>query len=260
MISALLSAITKDVLSFIEGESFFALSAEERRLKLEQSVGVSCPRGIQAYLLQVTEQLFLEDVQSLVSVLASAKELAGPLTVQSNVRAYDLQRDRSDLAGLSVEFWSDLQALLGEIQVKGDQDSRQNAFVAAIATVLTEEVADVFDRGSVQPSHRVGPETRNYLTFTLRTGRVTECEHRIQTFLRDQTGVASPVIQSPSPLSPEEKTGFRSVLRDRYPGSYAVFEVEPSLGGGIRLFVNGRLLDESWMTRIAHLLATLDVR
>lgn len=260
MISALLSAITKDVLSFSGGESFFALPAEERRLKLEELVGASCPRAIQAYLLGVPEQAFFEDVQSLVSVLASAKELVGPLTVQSNKQVYDLQSDRSDLAGLSEEFWSDVQALLGEIQNKGDQNERQNGFVSAIATVLTEEVADVFDCGSVHSSHHIGPETRDYLTFVLTTGRVADCEHRIQAFLRDQTGVASPVIQSPSPLSPEEKAGFRSVVRDRYPGSYAVFEVEPSLGGGIRLFVNGRLLDESWMTRIAHLLATLDVR
>jgi F0F1-type ATP synthase delta subunit len=258
MISSLLAALTKDVLSIVRTGEFFALSLEGRREKIEQDAGLSYPTALSAYLTNVSEQVFVEDMKSLSSSLAAGKESMGSFLVPVRTGLYPVKNDSPTQDGLSAEFWSDIQALLTTIEASGDQEVRSNTFVDAVRMVFAEEIADVIDLEAVS-SKFIGPETAAFLEAAFRTGRGEALTRGLQVFLREQGEGVSPVIQSPSPLSPNEKRSFRTFLRERYPGSFTVFEVEPSLGGGIRLFVNGTLFDESWMTQVAHLLTTMTV-
>ena len=259
MLSTLLAACVKDILSLVRTESFFACSSDERRARVKRVMHAGYPQALAEYLIKVSEQSFVEELQSILPIVTSAKGLADSRIVRSLATQLPVQSTSSADEALSVEFWSDLQALLSEIGTVGEQEARQNQLVHAFAEVLTQEIAGAFDQESTQ-AQTLGPAVSEFLEHVFTTGRSIELGYQIQKFLREQFEVASPVIQSPSPLSSKEKSEIRSVLRKRYTGSFPVFEVETSLGGGLRIFVQGTLLDESWMTQITRLLTDLAVR
>ncbi len=271
MLTTLLSAFLKDAVVTARAEAFFALPSVKRGAEVEKILGTMYPRAMREYLETVAPEAFVADVQALLPVITASHGVPGHLlesTKETSLGEYRLdlpplpstssKGGKVDPAAvpLSEEFLSDIRALLQQIVQSTDMERRPNGFVQAFARALAAEVADAFDRGSVWSS---SPATQAayMVEHVLKTGRVVEVGREIQRFLQEQVEVASPTVQSPLPLSASEQASMRATLRERYPGSFPLFEVEPSLGGGLRLFYKGELLDESWMTHIARVFTHL---
>lgn len=253
MIAALLAAFTREILSVTRTEEFFALPSAQRQKKVQQALGVRYPQAMCSYLSNCSEQEYVEDIRSLLPLLVSIKGVPKRHVVEGSSIAPIVQKTNAK-DGLSEEFWSDLRSLLTGIEAAGEGEARDNRFIRAYAQTLSEEVADALDQVSID-DQVFGSQTHGLLTSFVETGREIDLGYEIQTFLREQMGVASPVIQSPQPLTSQEKQQIRSVLREQYQGSFVVFEVEASLGGGLRLFYQGTLFDESWMTQMSRVFA-----
>lgn len=67
------------------------------------------------------------------------------------------------------------------------------------------------------------------------------------------------VVQSPLTLSAEQRVAIRAALAAKFPEAYPTFSVDKSLLGGIRLFINGKLIDRSWQHTVRHLLQSLSI-
>lgn len=266
MVTTLLSAFLKDAVTAARAEAFFDLSRakREKEKEIEKVLGAGYPRAIGEYLAAISPEDFVADVRGLLPVITASHGVPGHLlesTKETSIGEYRLDlpavSSRSASAKsvdpaaiqLSEEFLSDVRALIQEIARDTTVERRPNGFVQAFARALSEEVADAFDRGSAWSSQT---EAARVLDHLLKTGRALEVGREIQHFLQEQMGIASPTLQSPLPLSAAEHASMRATLRTRYPGSFPLFDVEPSLGGGLRLFYKGELLDESWMTHIAR--------
>lgn len=270
MLATLLSAFLKDTVTTARAEAFFALSRAQRAKEIEKGLGATYPRAMRDYLATISSADFVADVQGLLPVMTASHGVPGHLleaTKETGLEEYQLDLPAAPspsssknvdpaLVSLSSEFLSDVRALLQDIVRDTATERRPNGFIQAFAAALAVEAADALDRGSVWSS---SPSTEAALAMEhlLKTGRALEVGREIQHFLQEQVGIASPTVQSPLPLSVSDQVEMRATLRERYPGSFPLFEVEPSLGGGLRLFYKGKLLDESWMTHIARVFAHL---
>lgn len=270
MLTALFSACVADTLSVVRTQAFFESSPAERRERLEQAC---LPRAIRGYAEGVSADVFMTDIKALFPLLTSAKGIPGRLlesAQETQFESYKLEIPGSapakeagrtgtgmDVARveLSAEFLSDMNELLREIVHETAAEPRSNGFVVAFCGVLSDEVAEALDTETAEET-RLGVQLAKALEVVCRAQRTIELGREIQSFLQTQIGVVSPLIQSPYPLSVQQKQEVRASLRERYPGSFPLFETEASLGGGIRLFYKGELFDESWMTQMTKMLAT----
>lgn len=265
MLIALLSAFLKDVVTTARREAFFTLPPNKRETEIEQVLGSGYPVAVREYLTTISAERFVVDVQALLPIITASHGVAGHLfesTKQATLDEYrlDLPTPTAPSSSktvdpatvtLSQEFLSDVRALLQEIVRDTEAERRPNGFVQALAAAFSAEVAAAFDRRQVWSSAQP-TEAQTMLARILGADYVTEVAREIQRFLQEQCAIASPIIQSPVPLTAAEQEMMRVSLRERYPGSFPLFDVEPSLGGGLRLFYKGELMDESWMTHIAH--------
>lgn len=270
MLTTLLSACLKDAVTTARTEAFFDLPRAKREEHVTKHLGADYPVALREYLGGVTAESFVGDVRGVLPAITASHGVPGHLlesTKEAVLTDYRLDlpspasrsgTQKVDPASivLSEEFLSDVHALLREIVQKTETESRPNGFVQAFARALTEEVADALDREE-SVSFSTKTEALQVIERLLQTGQSVEVGREIQRFLQDQLKVASPTVQSPLPLSALERADIRSSLRERYPKSFPLFEVEPSLGGGLRIFYKGELLDESWMTHIARVFAHL---
>ena len=272
MLTTLLSAFLKDVVTVAQTEAFFDLSPSERKKRWVAQVGKTYSAALQQYLMAVKAEDFVKDVRLLLPVVTDGRGVLGhlldasqgssderlPLQLPPSLASSKGAQEKlqPSAVDLSEEFVSDIQALLHELTQDQDAERYDNRLVASFAASLAAEVADEFDRDEPEIGGQKTHATE-FLQRVFSTGRTSEMGYEIQRFLADYCKIDSPILQSPYAFSSEEKQQAREFLRKRYPGSFPLFEVEPSLGGGLRLFYQGALLDESWATQIDHLFTHL---
>ena len=69
-------------------------------------------------------------------------------------------------------------------------------------------------------------------------------------FLSSVKDVETIVVQSPKELSKELKHEIRKYYMGVYKNSFVEFQINPQIIGGIRVFVNGDVVDNSWLAEI----------
>ncbi len=273
MLTTLFSACVADTLSVVRTQGFFELSPAERQKKVSQAL---LPRGIRGYLDGISAEAFMTDIQVLLPLLTSSKGIPGRLlesTRETSFESYKLEipavssskkttREASNVdvaqVELSTEFLSDMNALLREILHDTNTQPLPNGFVVAFCAALSDEIAEAIDTEMINAA-KLGPELARALEMICVAHRTIELGREIQLFIQMQIGVVSPLIQSPYPLTAQQKQEVRASLRERYPKSFPLFETEASLGGGIRLFYKGELLDESWITQVTQMLVKFQI-
>ncbi len=77
--------------------------------------------------------------------------------------------------------------------------------------------------------------------------------HEAQGFIERVSPLRFSFVQTPIALTPEEQTTFRASLHRSAPDTIALFSVEASLGGGVRLFHRGVVTDRSWSGKATQL-------
>lgn len=68
------------------------------------------------------------------------------------------------------------------------------------------------------------------------------------------------IVQSAAPLEPSQRAELVKTLVAQYPNTLIQLRVSPELFGGMRLFLDGTLLDETWSGALGRLMQSIQQR
>lgn len=265
----LLAAAVQDVLRVGREEAFFLLSPAMRTKRVRQTLGEGYPQELREYLSTCEVPTFVSDIRELLPYLTRSHGVMGRLaereeSLRDLIDTVELPQARGvrstreealqvEGVELSKEFLSDVRrALFDIVATEGLKTARTaNALVTAWTDVCAQDVRSLLE--AEQPPEPVS--ALHAAIAQIFVERRTESALRaLQQFVAQERHVPAPVIQTPVPLPEEERNALRSTLAKEYPGAVVIFEVERSLAGGVRFFVNGTMSDMSWMTGATHTL------
>ncbi len=254
MLVTLLSAFVKDTVSVGRNQAFFASPEQGRRARIKEHLGEFYPAALQDYLAKISAEDFMSDIESLLPTLTSKHRPGDQLVISPRRSHVSKIRLETEAGALSPETASDLQSFFQTLVQPDDADIPPNQLLLAIYQVLTQEVASAIDQ---QQAWKSQPESQaaQVLQQCIASNQTTQLSREIQVFIQSQQGISSPTVQSPIEITAAQKQEMRAQLQRQYPGSFPIFELEPSLAGGLRIFHQGALLDQSWITQIANLFA-----
>ncbi len=133
-----------------------------------------------------------------------------------------------------------------------------NDLMKTLAHLLVEEAGPFMEDGDVHHFSSAHQETAQVIA-RLRSEQtphaVTGMFQRL--LARVYPGSSLTVIQTPRRLETAARVQMRRTLAQSAPDAYPTFAVDRSLLGGMRLFINGALVDNSWQQKIASMLQTL---
>ena len=92
-----------------------------------------------------------------------------------------------------------------------------------------------------------------YLSTFYSSGVEKQIIEQIQDFLSLVHKSSYVLVQTPIQLTQEQKTSIREELIGKYPHSIPSFSVNKKLIGGLRVFVDGKTHDHSWISQINKL-------
>lgn len=133
-----------------------------------------------------------------------------------------------------------------------------NDLTRALARVLVEEAGPFMENGEAghfAPAHTETARVIAMLRSTQTPHGVTGLFQRI--LARVYPGSSLTVIQTPRRLDTAARIAMRRQLAAMTPEAYPTFAVDRALLGGMRLFVNGVLVDNSWQQKVTAMLRTL---
>jgi|CXWL01.1.fsa_nt_gi F0F1-type ATP synthase delta subunit len=223
MIDLLLSALIRDLLLFFnENREYFRIDEEKRRGIAEKTWS---PGAVVNYVSAMTEQLFIQDLSQAMKVLKGQ-----PLG--------KMERESSGLPGLLSEFF------LKEFPVHFDQlsahffhlsESEQHQFLLKLFPQRTAFFHALRQELFIRSHQEIAEE--------------------LVVFLREHFGSPRIIIQSPLECDAKTKAEIRMAFAEDYPKSLVVFSVNTQLIGGIRFFVDGKVDDRSWFSKVQDLRA-----
>lgn len=185
------------------------------------------------------------------------KEVISKLTTPETFRNYLLVVSEN-------EFMKDLEKIVQFIQDEKSVQIKNNAIFKAFTEFLTHELARKIDYldGEYYLLSKEGRSTfieqlvkgESNLAITLRDILINFTYQQISTeIFQLSTRVAdSPyiVIQTPREISTELKKEIRTRLLKENPLTFPTFQINKKLIGGLRIFINGKTIDHSWITRV----------
>lgn len=216
MIELLTSALIEDLLVFLQQHrDYFGLDQKKR---LELATAALGKSAFASFLSTVSEKQFVDD---LTSALKFLKQQAQPTSGLLKALA---------------------QYLLNDFPENFDQLDRQ--FFAKSEAERKTTLTKLFPEKS-----RLSTTIRDYL-FVYSPQEIGEA---IVFFLREVLQSPRIIIQSPLECDTETKSSIRKNFREKYPQSFIVFSVNTQLIGGIRFFVDGKVDDLSWFSKVQQL-------
>ncbi|MEK7145993.1 MAG: hypothetical protein AAB802_02300, partial [Patescibacteria group bacterium] len=85
---------------------------------------------------------------------------------------------------------------------------------------------------------------------TLMTYTPQDLSQQIYELSRRAVNAPLVLIQSPREIESELKSQIRHEFLKEYPNSFPIFQTNRSLIGGMRVFVDGEVVDHSWIYRV----------
>lgn len=176
-----------------------------------------------------------------------------------------------DYPALLSESFSDPLAFTARIREEMDGIKSDTAIREALARYLAREIAPVLSILPEEFFNQSLPERRATLSDKLPAAQSAVGRLSIETLsygsYQDLTSklarlarsfVFSPlvVVQSAAPLAKDVRK-IDEALSKNYPFSVITFLTVPSLGGGLRIFADGALVDASWLGRLRTILTTI---
>ncbi len=149
-------------------------------------------------------------------------------------------------------------------QVRRGGSAKHELFSNALAKYFLEEFALRFDQldqafyamTSEQQQKRLEllfPESTTFfseLKHQLLFSSPQEVTEKIIAFLRQLSASALILVQSPVFLEAAFKQQIREQMQKDYPRSFVSFQVNAQLMGGLRVFLDGEVIDNSWFSRV----------
>jgi F0F1-type ATP synthase delta subunit len=221
MFKQFLTALLFETLSYLgKHPDFFNESKEKKTAHLE---ALRIPSAFKNYLVGVESKDFLSDLA---------------LTVQymNGVDLKSLKVSKSDFFKAMAEFLTvNLAAKMDELTVD---------FYMKPVKKQVEEL----DEKVKSDSH-----VARALKDILLNNSVQELSTIIDEFTRTVSGAKFIVLQSPREIEAELKKEIRKKLWEEYPYSFPIFQINRSLIGGLRVFIDGKTVDNSWFSRIVRI-------
>ncbi len=211
-------AALKDFIGFLKKEKdFFSLNEKDRQELFQKHFTEAYPVIFVTYFSKVTEDNFLKEIKQALAVF-DRSAYADSKNEFINVLAYYISTDFSrQFDQLNISFF--FEALPERLKVL------ENFFPGQSA--LHQAVRDFVVGSTYQEVGAMANEGLSYIKE-----------------------VPSIVIQTPVELDSELRLPIRSYILEKYPFSFAEFQVNPQIIGGMRIFAGGKIMDHSWMGKI----------
>lgn len=208
------TAITYEMLSFVKANAGALGTSKAEEAKV--------PKPVKAYLAEVDAATLMQDVRTLTAYLGgeTGASLAGCKLAEA-LALFWATDFAMKLDKMTTDFYLLSQAKQREVV---DQTIQSNSLVA-------ETLKDLLVSYSYQ-----------------------EVAQGIGDFVRGASGTPYILVQSPREIDFELKKDVRDQLREEYGSqSFPVFQINKNLIGGMRIFVDGKVTDHSWLGRINYI-------
>lgn len=219
MIEQVFAHIVHKILKMMAAQpDFFSISQQDRKALVEK-----LPASFQAYLNEVNEETFLRDLKETLELIRSRQQL------------------RIDANGLAIAL--------------------SNYFMIEVATLL-DRIPLMFYSMRVDQKRKSLEEQGKlpdvFIEF-LSTMNHQQIFEEIFDFLRKVIPeVPYIVVQSARDSKPEVKKEIRSFFSKEYGNVFPAFQVSKYLYGGMKVFINGSITDQSWLGKIERFTSTLN--
>lgn len=216
MFKGFLSALLQKILIFLKSHNDFVKMSDAE--KIEALKHLSVPHSFKEYLLQVSEKSLMTDIELILQYVNSPKKTI--ITQNSFFKAFNdfLVND----LGKKIDY------LDGEFYLM-PKDHR-NMIVEKL--ISTESL--------------LAQALRNIMLHYTYQQLVAE----INNIGSKSIDAAYIMVQSPREIDIQLKKEIRDKLQTKYPNTLPVFQINKNLIGGIRIFENGQVVDESWLSRV----------
>lgn len=218
MFNSLITALVYEMLHFVSGH-------KDRKLELMGNLRI--PSVFKKYLSEVKEKDFLIDLKVALDFIERSKSASASMPL--NLSKSDFFKSFTDF--LSTTFASKLDQLPSEFYILPNNEKEKL-------------VSKVIDSDSL-----VAKALKNLIVIN----SYQEISSSIEDLCRFVYGSAYVVVQSPRDIDSELKIQIRKHLADEKKHSFPLFQINKKLIGGIRVFVDGKSVDNSWFSKISQL-------
>ncbi len=210
------AAALKDMIGLVKKEDkFFSLNQDERKKLIEAKLA-HYPASLTSYLDKAKESEFISDA-GLVAQVANGLTLAKKSALLAALSGYISQEIGHVLDHLDTDFFF------------MEMEKREKALEKLLPghSVLAQATRELFAQSTYQ--------------------EVTSMANEALSLISDTPVI---VVQTPHELEAEKRTTVRSLFNKKHPGSFAEFQTNPQIIGGMRIFVNGDVVDHSWLAKV----------
>lgn len=215
MFRSLLNAILLELCEFVRKHPDLLTQPKEAREKKLESIKVPTP--FKSYLAEVSEKEFLNDLGRVVAFVREGQ--------MNSIKK-------------SLFFRAFVEFLTHSLAFRID--------VMSTAYNMDQSHRDALAHKLITGENGIGEALRNLL--------LTYTYQELATAITELTqGVADApfiVVQSPREMDLELKKEIREKLTQNHPLSFPVFQINRQLIGGFRVFINGEVIDHSWISRV----------
>jgi len=198
--------------------------------------------------------------------IAFLKQEKGFLSLSADQRQQKAPAYAALLDGMSEsDFVNDLERTLKVL--KGSLAARDSRLMQSLGRYFCKDFPAVFDQldrdfyrlpdaDQASKIEALLPEKERFfgvLRHYVSLYSPQEMTETIIGFLADIANSPRILVQSPVECDRETKTGIRQHFAQDHSTSFVAFSVNPQLIGGIRFFVDGKVDDHSWFSKIQSL-------
>jgi F0F1-type ATP synthase delta subunit len=214
MMQSLFTSYIQDLLLFLKQEKgFFQQDADKRQSSAQKHFGFS---SVAEYLSKASEASFVDDLKDALKLLKENPDVEKKHLAESFAR-YFLDEFPKAFDQLNASFYRSSEA---------HQKSKLLELFQGNTTFF-RQLRDILHVNSVQ-----------------------ETSEDIVAFLKELFDSPRIIVQSPLECDEKTKAEVRAHFHAQYPKSFVVFHVNSQLIGGIRFFVDGKVNDHSWFSKV----------
>lgn len=213
MFKDFLTALVHKISEFLVAHKDFFEGKREHTLE-----HLSIPAAFKGYLSEVSSKEFLEDLRTIILYIEDPKNT----TLKNN-----------------KFFKSFLEFLTTDLARKIDHlDGSFYLFKSEEKTLIIDKLI----KGESHLAHT--------LKMILVSYNYQQLAEEVNTLATKIERISFIVVQSPREIDSELKKEIRNKLTEEHPLSFPSFQINRKLIGGVRIFIDGKAIDNSWLSRV----------
>jgi len=179
------------------------------------------PAPIKAYLSKVQPSDFMRDIRLLVKYANGENLITKDNALLTAIAEFLTINLSTKIDQLHVEFY----------RLKAYEQAKQIEELVSSHTLIAQTLKEMLVKASLE-----------------------ELTQAVYKFIKSVVEVPYIIVQTPREMSAELKKEIRNNLREHnHALSFPIFQINKNLIGGLRVFVNGKVTDNSWLGRINHI-------